>query len=93
MCRRVWFLGLDWIFTSTAILDHTNHLVAAITIKKELFSKHKSQEDHTDNDDNCTVEQDPTWQHAQNSHFKIADICLFPTMGDFHLLTHTRVCK
>lgn len=39
MCRRVWFLGLDWIFTSTAILDHTNHLVAAITIKKELFSK------------------------------------------------------
>ena len=40
MCRRVWFLGLDWIFTSTAILDHTNHLVAAITIKKELFSKH-----------------------------------------------------
>lgn len=40
MCRRVWFLGLDWIFTSTAILDHTNHLVAAMTIKKELFSKH-----------------------------------------------------
>ena len=40
MCRRIWFLGLDWIFTSTAILDHTNHLVAAITIKKELFSKH-----------------------------------------------------
>lgn len=37
MYRRVWFLGLDWIFTSTAILDHTNHLVATITIKKRTL--------------------------------------------------------